>query len=229
MTHWRQERPMRADEGRGLQSKIGAKCWEACFRVSDVPSAPQLQEAVRPRHSPLDTRTKDAQDKLAPMPFGNLTEPLYRRDTMKTAKEALRACLGRQRRHSYQPRATPWVYRPKTILSAESAVHCLAGLRPGPDAASGFELSGPKEPYDAGRWPAKEQTRTGTQGVALGWYESGLWPESNGYDQFPSMSGQWNFRKALKLARIFHGFRRLEAIQQVGNLGYAASGARCRS
>jgi len=32
--------------------------------------------------------------------------------------------LRRQRRHSYQPRATPWVYRPKTILSAESAIHC---------------------------------------------------------------------------------------------------------
>jgi len=57
---------------------------------------------------------------------------------MKTAQEALRACSGRQRRHSYQPRATPWVYRPKTILSAESAIHCLAGLRPGFDAASGL-------------------------------------------------------------------------------------------
>ena len=111
---------------------------------------------------------------LKAMPFGNATELLSRADTMKTAQEALRACLGRQRRHSYpgrqrrhsyQPRATPWVYRPKTILSAESATHCLAGLRPGPDAASAFELIGPKESYEAGRWP-----------------------ESNGYHQFPSIS-----------------------------------------
>ena len=41
---------------------------------------------------------------------------------------ALRACLRRQRRHSYQPRATPWVCRPQTILSAESATHCAEGL-----------------------------------------------------------------------------------------------------
>ena len=44
--------------------------------------------------------------------------------------------LRRQRRHSCQPaaperseggpRATPWVYRPKIIPSAESAIHCLA-------------------------------------------------------------------------------------------------------
>ncbi|MGO9201888.1 MAG: hypothetical protein ACLQM8_15275, partial [Limisphaerales bacterium] len=38
-----------------------------------------------------------------------------------STREALRACLRRQRRHSYQPRATPWVYRPKAILSAEGA------------------------------------------------------------------------------------------------------------
>ena len=51
-----------------------------------------------------------------------------------------RGGLRRQRRHSYQPaaperseggpRATPWVYRPKNILSAESAIHCAEGLRP---------------------------------------------------------------------------------------------------
>ena len=37
--------------------------------------------------------------------------------------DGLLGCLGRQRRQSYQPRATPWVCRPKTILSAESAIH----------------------------------------------------------------------------------------------------------
>jgi len=36
----------------------------------------------------------------------------------------------RRRRHSYQPRATPWVYRPEIILSAESAIHCRAELSP---------------------------------------------------------------------------------------------------
>ena len=45
-----------------------------------------------------------------------------------SAWEALRACLRRQRRRSYQPRATPWVYQPKAILSAESAIHCAEGL-----------------------------------------------------------------------------------------------------
>ena len=44
-------------------------------------------------------------------------------------RNAKRACLRRQRRHSYQPRATPWVYRPKTPLSAESAIHCAQGRR----------------------------------------------------------------------------------------------------
>ena len=39
------------------------------------------------------------------------------------------AATRRQRRHSYQPRAMPWVYRPKTILSAESAIHCAEGFR----------------------------------------------------------------------------------------------------
>ena len=62
-----------------------------------------------------------------------------------SAWEALRACFRRQGRHSYQPRATPWVYRPKSILSAESAIHCPEGLRPGPHAASEGALIGPKE------------------------------------------------------------------------------------
>ena len=60
-------------------------------------------------------------------------------------RDALRACFRRQGRHSYQPRATPWVYRPKSILSAESAIHCPEGLRPGPHAASEGALIGPKE------------------------------------------------------------------------------------
>src|SRR5439155_4640090 len=38
------------------------------------------------------------------------------------------AALGRQRRHSYQPRATPWVYWPKRSSSAESAFHLGADL-----------------------------------------------------------------------------------------------------
>ena len=94
-----------------------------------------------------------------------------------------RACLRRQRRHSYQPRATPWVYRPTTIPSAESAIHRAARLRLG----DVHPPTGPHEPYEAGRWPAVEQKRTETQGAALGWYEPGRWPEGNGHDQ-PSMS-----------------------------------------
>jgi hypothetical protein len=113
------------------------------------------------RYGDIGRTCRSVRRRLTPMPFGNLTEPLSRRHTMKTAQEARRACLGRQRRHSYQPRATPWVLRPKTILSAESAIHCLAGLRPAPQAASGFELVGPKEPYDAGRWPMRVKLRKG--------------------------------------------------------------------
>jgi len=54
---------------------------------------------------------------------------------------------------AYQLRATRWVSRPKTLVSAESAIHCPEGLGPGPDSESGFELVGPNEPYEAGRWP----------------------------------------------------------------------------
>ena len=56
----------------------------------------------------------------------------------------------------YQPRATPWVKTPKTFASAEGAIHT---------------------PDDAGRWPATESNSARSQGVALGWYESGLRPE----------------------------------------------------
>jgi DNA-binding beta-propeller fold protein YncE len=57
--------------------------------------------------------------------------------------DALRGCLRRQRRHSYPPRATPWVYRPNTILSAESAIHGAQGLRPGDFRLSGSALMSP--------------------------------------------------------------------------------------
>jgi hypothetical protein len=44
-----------------------------------------------------------------------------------STREVLRACLRRQRRHLYQPRATPWAHRPKAILSAEGAIHSADG------------------------------------------------------------------------------------------------------
>jgi len=52
-------------------------------------------------------------------------------------------CLGRQRRHSYQPRATPWVYRPKTIVSAESAIHRAKGLGSGDVCSSWMDAISP--------------------------------------------------------------------------------------
>ena len=40
---------------------------------------------------------------------------------------------------------------------------------------------------EAGRWPATESNRTRTQGVALGWYEPGPWPEGAGPQEIPSV------------------------------------------
>jgi hypothetical protein len=73
---------------------------------------------------------------LRAIPVGNSTDLLC---PGGATREARRACFRRQRRHSYQPRATPWVYRPKTILSAESATHCAEGLRPGDVHLSGSD------------------------------------------------------------------------------------------
>ncbi len=69
------------------------------------------------------------------------------------SRAAPRACAGRQRRPSYQPRATPWVCRPKTMLSAESATHGAVGLGFGGVPLDGE--SGPNQPDEGGRWPAR--------------------------------------------------------------------------
>jgi hypothetical protein len=61
-----------------------------------------------------------------------------------STRETLRARLRRQRRHSYQPRATPWAYRPKTLLSAESAIHCAQALRRVPTPRRDLGWSNPK-------------------------------------------------------------------------------------
>jgi hypothetical protein len=53
--------------------------------------------------------------------------------------------------------ATPWVNHAKTFASAESAIHKWD---------------------ETGRWPATESNCTRSQGVALGWYEPGPWPEN---------------------------------------------------
>ena len=71
----------------------------------------------------------------------------------------------RQRRHSYQPRANaPGLTAKETTRSAESAIH---------------------RRDEAGRWPAINSNRTQTQGVALGWYDAGLWPEGVVRMSFP--------------------------------------------
>jgi len=89
---------------------------------------------------------------------------------------------GRQRRPSYQPRASvaePWVCRLKTILSAESATH---GHRPSRPGHSPLLV----EPYEAARCPAREQDGIQTQGcvaLAQGWY--GLSCRNGASELFP--------------------------------------------
>jgi hypothetical protein len=94
-------------------------------------------------------------------------------------REARRAGLRRQRRHSYQPRATPWVYGPKTILSAESAIHRVQGLRPGDAHEAGFQPSGivPDVTWAVGPgWyePRRWRLRQGVKKLQTP--EPGLWP-----------------------------------------------------
>jgi len=84
--------------------------------------SPCCSGALSGAHSPALQRRDWSLDIISPLISVRLLgarqdSPLY------STREARRACLRRQRRHSYQPRATPWVYGPKTILSAESAIH----------------------------------------------------------------------------------------------------------
>ena len=87
-----------------------------------------------------------------------------------STREALRACLGRQRRHSYQPRATSWVHRPETILSAESAIHCAEGTRWAPMPHRGLSRSGPMNPMRQAVGLQPNKTARKPRAVALGWY-----------------------------------------------------------
>jgi hypothetical protein len=61
---------------------------------------------------------------------------------------------------------------------AKGVIHTIPGQRPGlvgqkmmESAESAFHNG------EAGRWPASISYGTRTQGVALGWYEAGRWPE----------------------------------------------------
>ena len=60
-------------------------------------------------------------------------------------REALRACLDAKGVIKYQPRATPWVYRPKAILSAEGAIHSHDGSNRVPTPRRDLSRSGQME------------------------------------------------------------------------------------
>jgi hypothetical protein len=81
--------------------------------------------------------------------------------------EAPRACSRRQRRLSYQPRATPWVYRPTAILSAESAIHCTGGSRRAVTPRWDSNSSGPMNPM--GQAVGLQEDKTAPEPRALLW------------------------------------------------------------
>ena len=82
---------------------------------------------------------------------------------------ALRTRLRRRRRHSYQPRANALGSLPERRSPALKARLILPRLQePQPQTD------------EAGRWPAMETRGREPRASALGWYEIGPWPESEG-------------------------------------------------
>ena len=128
-----------------------------------------------------DTQGFQARTRLGGL-FGFVIAHIFPRTTSVVLLDAaelpcrLRASSRRRRRQSYQPKARPprpppWVHQPQTIPSAEGAIQ--GGMR----QAVGLQ---------------PQSNRTQTQGVALGWYEAGRWPEGAGQQEVPSMIAATN-------------------------------------
>jgi hypothetical protein len=77
--------------------------------------------------------------------------------------------LRRRRRHSYQPRAIGLGSSPQARFPALKARLILPPRQ-----------EQPPQRYEAGRWPALGKRGHEPRAIALGWYETGRWPGSNG-------------------------------------------------